>query len=120
MEFLDEQGVQPCGHKAREKRMAIKVFASCKSNEIPTEYCYCVSGMDNDKDTGEIGSFVSTRLSQTQTTNDIDSSKLNCKSSTINEMCTLRPGYTWKEFHKSSRLYHTPGTITGHSSYSHI
>ena len=39
MEFLDEQGVQPCGHKAREKGMIIKVFTSCKS-EIPTEYRY--------------------------------------------------------------------------------
>ena len=38
MEFLDELGVQPCGHKAREKGILIKVCASCKSNEVPTTY----------------------------------------------------------------------------------
>ena len=42
MEFLDEQGVQPCGHKARERGMLIKMFASCKSNEIPTVFRYSV------------------------------------------------------------------------------
>ena len=52
MEFLDEQGVQPCGHKAREKGMIIKVITSCKSNEIPTEYRYSVDGIHNDEDTG--------------------------------------------------------------------
>ena len=47
MEFLDEQGVQPCGHKAREKGMVIKVLTSCKSNEIPTEYRYSMGGVSN-------------------------------------------------------------------------
>ena len=95
MEFLDEQGVQPCGHKAREKGMVIKVYASCKSNEIPAEYCYTVSGMDN-KSTGNMAFKLSEQLSETQTTEAIDSSHLNCSSETINEPCTLSYGLTWR------------------------
>ena len=104
MEFLDEQGVQPCGHKAREKGTIIKVFASCKSNEIPTEYRYSVDGMDNDQNTGEIGSYVSIQLLETQTINDIDSSELNCNNETIDDTCTLKPGSTWKTLFAISRV----------------
>ena len=104
MEFLDEQGVQPCGHKAREKGMVIKICASCKSNEIPTEYYYSVSGMDNDKDRGTMAHYVS-RLLKTQTTDYIDSSLLNCNTQTIDEPCTLQSGYTWWKLRAESRLY---------------
>ena len=96
MELLDEQGVQPCGHKAREKGMIIKVFASCKSNEIPTEYSYPVSGMLNDISTGEMEFWISKQLLESQTIDTFNSSFLHCKSKTIDEPCTLPPGLTWK------------------------
>ena len=96
MEFLDEQGVQPCGHKAREKGMIIKVFASCKSKEIPTEYSYLVSGMLNDISTGEMEFWISKQLLKSQTIDSFNSSFLQCKSETIYEPCTLPPGLTWK------------------------
>jgi hypothetical protein len=95
MEFLDEQGVQPCGHKAREKGMVIKVSTSCKSYQIPTKYCYLVSGMFNNKFTGKMGFWISKKL-KVQTTDSINSSFLHCKSKTIDEPCTLPPGLTWK------------------------
>ena len=95
MEFLDEQGVQPCGHKAREKGMIIKVMTSCRFNEIPTEYCFVVSSMRNEKTTGYI-TFKKSRLSETQTAHWIDSSFLNCNKKAIGEQCTLPPGLTWR------------------------
>jgi hypothetical protein len=103
MEFLDEQGVQPCGHKAREKGMVIKVFASCKSKEIPTEYRYPVDGMHNTKSTGDMSFWTAKQLLETQSTNDIDSSELNCQSGTINEPCTLPPGLTWRTLEEMKR-----------------
>ena len=72
MEFLDEQGVQPCGHKAREKGMVIKVYASCQSNETSTEYCFIVSGTGNDKNTGVMGFWPSKKLLESQTTEHIN------------------------------------------------
>ena len=105
MEFLDEQGVEPCGHKAREKGMIIKVLTSCKSNEIPTEYCYSVNGVVNDKNTGVFTSYQRKQLLPTQATDGIDSSDLQCNSKTIDELCTLRPGYTWSKYRAANRLY---------------
>ena len=96
MASLDEQGVQPCGHKAREKGIVIKVFASCKSNEIPTEYRHSVSGTGNEKSTGTVFFNTPKQLLETQTTDCIDSSELGCDSKTIDEPCTLPPGLTWR------------------------
>ena len=104
MEFLDEQGVQPCGHKAREKGMVIKVATSCKSNEVPTEYRYSVSGMDNDKSTGMMVYWPSKQLLGTQTTDDIDSSILHCDSEMIDEPCTLQPGLTWQMLEEKRKM----------------
>ena len=102
MEFLDEQGVQPCGHKAREKGMIIKVVASCKSNEIPIEYRYSVSGTHNDKNTGMMIYWISKQLLKTQTTDTIDSSFLNCNSKTIDQPCTLPRNIIWRKRKQSS------------------
>ena len=96
MEFLDEQGVQPCGHKAREKGVVIKVLTSCRSNEISTEYRYSVSGTRNVENTGEVRWKISKSLLETQTTDCVDSSHLHCSNKTINEPCTLQPGLTWR------------------------
>ena len=96
MEFLDEQGVQPCGHKAREKGVLIKLCTSCKLDETPTEYRFSISGVDNDKNTGMMNFWSSKQLLDTQTTYGIDSSLFNCNNKSITEQCTLKPGYTWK------------------------
>ena len=95
MEFLDEQGVQPCGHKAREKGILIKVVASCMFNEIPTQYCYSMSGTYTETETEMMVFRIAKQLLETQTTTSIDSSLLNCNSQTIDESCTLPPGLTW-------------------------
>ena len=91
MEFLDEQGIQPCGHKAREKGMIIKVYASCKSNERPTEYHYIMNGTRNVANTGVMRCMTSKLL-----TDCIDSSHLYCNSKTIDDPCTLPPDLTWR------------------------
>ena len=97
MEFLDEQGVQPCGHKAREKGIIIKILASCKSKEIPTQYYHCMSGMRNDKSKGTVIFRMTKQLSETQITAYIDSSHINCNSRSINELCTLPSGLIWRK-----------------------
>ena len=75
--------------QSREKRMIIKVHASCKSNEIPTEYCYIMSGTFNDEITGYMVIRYPQKLLETQTTDYIDYFELNCHNMTIDEPCTL-------------------------------
>ena len=86
--------------------MAIKVFASCESNEIPTEYRFSLSGIYNVRNTGMIAYWRSIQLLETQTLDGIDSSELNCDSQTIDEPCTLQPGLTWRreEMNKKSAV----------------
>ena len=97
MEFLDKQGVQPCGHKAREKGMVIKVLTSCMFDEIPTEYRYSVSGICNYTNTGLMAFYPIETLLETQTTDRINSSLLSCNSKTIKKPCTLPFGLTWSK-----------------------
>ena len=120
MVFLDEQGVRPCGHKAREKGMLIKVYASCKSNEIPTEYHYFVSGVFNDKNIGVLGCWPSKKLLETQTTEGIDSSVLRCNNNTIDDPCTLQPDYTWRKWRELGRLYLVRGKDRGEHAWYYV
>ena len=39
---LDSLGIPPCGHRAREQGVLIKVVASCKSDQKAAEPCYSV------------------------------------------------------------------------------
>ena len=48
--------------------MIVKVKGSCKSNEMPTEYCYSVNGLANEKNTQMLIYPVSKQLLPTQTT----------------------------------------------------
>ena len=98
MEFLDEQWVQPCGHKAMEKGVAIKTYTSCKSNEIATEYCFSVHGTNNVESTGLLTFKISKEIFRTQTTDYVNSSIPNCNSTTIDKSCTLPPGLTWRKW----------------------
>ena len=52
-ETLDNKlGIPPCGHKARERGVLIKVCASCRGNEKATELCFSTDGMYVDANTG--------------------------------------------------------------------
>ena len=121
MEFLDEQGVQPCGHKAREKGIIVRIFTSCQRTEIPTEYRFSVSGLCNDKNTAEMSYTLSSELLETQTTCGIDpSATILCKHKSIDEPCTLDPGYTWKRILVKRRIICIPGTDHGRPMWQYI
>ena len=60
MAFMDEQGVGPCGHVAKEKRILLKVYASCLASEIPAELAFSTHCITNDTNTGTLGSIVET------------------------------------------------------------
>ena len=119
MRFLDEQGVQPCGHKAREKGILIKVFASCQSTEIPTEIYFSVSVLHNDRNTGvmKIKKQSSRKLTETQKTDFVDPSLLCCSSKTIEKPCTLPPDYTWS---KKRRVHLIRGKVGDRIAWGYI
>ena len=54
---LDQLGIPPCGHRARERGVLIKVFASCQPDQKAAEPCYSVEGVTLSDD-GTVTSFA--------------------------------------------------------------
>ena len=105
MEFLDEQGVQPCGHKARERGMLIKVYASCGPTQIPTRYQFSVHGAANDKNNDHMFSYTSKKLLDTQHTYSVNSSMIRCADKKkIEDKCELPSDYTWQKWRKKEQI----------------
>ena len=42
---LDRLGIPPCGHRAKEQGILLKVFASCQPDQKATEPCHSVEGV---------------------------------------------------------------------------
>lgn len=40
--FLDSFGITPCGHRARERKLLLRVFASCQPTQKAVEPCYSI------------------------------------------------------------------------------
>ena len=105
MEFLDEQGVQPCGHKAREKGILIKVYASCRPMQIPMQYQFSLHGTANDKNSGEMFSYTSKQLLEEQHTYSLNSSVIQCATDKkIEDECELPSHFTWQDWKINERL----------------
>ena len=119
--FLDEQGVQPCGHSARDKGILIKVLASCKSNQVPHCLLYSIRACGNDKNNGRF--FIRPNgfeVAQAQLTKSVDSTNIRCKNKSITELCTLKPGYTWHKQSASDRIFKVTGEDHGRRAWHYV
>ena len=90
--FLDEQGVKPCGHSAREKRYFLRVYASCEAGQNSAELAYTTRGMYV-KD-GRMHHSTSRELSAMQRTFGVDFTKVKCGKGK-EEKCGIAPDSTW-------------------------
>ena len=111
MEFMDEQGVGPCGHAAKEKGTLIKVLASCLSNEIPAKNAFTVNAITNDKNTGELRCFSKQtnamrhdEIYQGQHPCVMDFTWVKCNK-LIDDHCTMAPGTTWQKWRVLKRIF---------------
>ena len=121
MEFLDEQGVQPCGHKAREKGVLIKVYASCLPTQVPTQYHFSVHGAANDKNSGHMFSYTSKLLSDTQHTYSVNSSIIRCSNhSHIEAVCMLQSDFTWQKWRMKERISLAVDDSHGHPFWQYV
>ena len=88
--FLDEQGVKPCGHSAREKGILLKVYASCQPGQESAELLYTTRAM-------ELGYrsllylHQTKQLSDQQTTHSVDFTAVRCGE----KKCSIAPSTTW-------------------------
>ena len=75
--FLDEQGVKPCGHSAREKGILLKVYALCQTGQDATELYYTTRAMELKED-GYVYHYWGKELSAQQKTHGINFTTLRC------------------------------------------
>ena len=105
MDFLDEEGVQPCGHSARDKRIMLKLSASCGSGEVGSTLLMTARGRGNDKNSGVLTIWNDGyELADAQHISRLDSTYIACKK-LPNEQCGLSPTYTWHTKSIANRVY---------------
>ena len=100
MTFLDEQGVGPCGHSARDKEILIKVFASCLSHQVPRQLAFSVRGYMNDKNTGHMILEYPHEIADFQLINSIDATAVICGQDSIQDKCLHLPQENWQTFNR--------------------
>lgn len=93
---LDRLGIPPCGHRAREQGILLKVYASCQPDEKAAEPCYSVEAVT----VGEEGTptFWGKQLSH-QTSLFCDATRLTCCKGP-DEPCHSKEAlknWTWKD-----------------------
>ncbi len=119
MEFLDEQGVQPCGHSAAKKGIFVKVEASCKSYEKAATSCYFLRAVSNDKNTNRI-KFHDVKVRPEQHSCGYDFTTYRCKEDNPEEPCTYSPGYTWQKYSQLERIHLVKGTDKNRAAWYYV
>ena len=123
MEFMDEQGVGPCGHVAKEKDILVKVIASCLSNEIPMELAFSTHCANNDKNLGLFRFYPinlrSSKIHEGQHPSGLDFTEVQCKNK-IDEPCTMAPGSTWQRWSTAERVPIVRGKDRGRPAWYYV
>ncbi len=109
-EYLDNTGVQPCGHSARNNGIQVKVYTSCQPDQVGSSLMYSARGCENDKNTGAQSVSVNKEISPDQTTCGNDFTRITCGKS-WDEECALPPYFT---FHRRRGIiFIVRGTVVG-------
>ena len=93
---LDSLGIPPCGHRAREQGILVKVIASCQPDQKATEPWHSVEGVTVAND-GTL-SVWSKQLAQ-QTSTYCDATRLTCCRGPDESCCSdeALKNWTWQE-----------------------
>ena len=125
--FLDEQGVGPCGHSARKKRILINVYASCLSHQVPRQLAFSVHTCRNDKNTGDLmfhsmsdSASLQSKIADAQHSTGINFTQVRCGQDSIQEECLCLPQATWQTWSAHNRIYRVRGTDRGRKGWHMI
>ena len=121
MEYLDEQGVQPCAHSAKEKELFLSAAASCKRNEVPYRLLYSIRAVSNDKNTGTTGTWGDGwEITEDQHIKSVNVATIRCENKSIDGPCTLQPDFSWRRNVEGERVYLVRGKDKGHPAWHYV
>ena len=118
-QYLEERGVQPCGHSADKKGILLKVYTSCRPTEVAATPCFSVRCAMNDKNSGKISYYITRTLRETQHSYGIDFTRIQCGKK-FEEPCALSPNYTWLKQSESSRVFLVRGKDRGRPAWHFV
>ena len=118
-QYLDEQGVQPCGHSADKNGILLKVYASCKSTEVAATPCFSVRCAVNDKNNGGMAYCLGKELRETQHSYGIDFTRIRCDKK-FEEPCALSSNFTWHKKNECSRVFLVRGKDRGRPAWHFV
>ncbi len=118
-EYLDNIGVQPCGHSARNKEIRVKVYASCQPDQVPSSLMYFARGCESDKNTGALIVWNGKDISPDQTTCGMDFTKITCDKS-WDEECALSPDFTFYRRRETNRILFGKGSKAGRKVWHYV
>ena len=122
MAFMDEQGVGPCGHVAKEKGILVKVFTSCLANEIPAELAFSTHCAKNNESTGEMTYnivYQTKEIHDGQHPSGVDFTEVQCKNK-IKQRCTMASGSTWDQWSTAKRIFLVRGIDRSRSAWYYV
>ena len=117
-DFMDDQGVGPCGHCGIEKGILLKVFGSCKSNEVAATLCYNLRSVFLDKNAKKI-LHRGGKIGEKQNPYSKDFTIMSCGKK-VDEPCALPPNQTWQEVNESRRVYLVRGKDRGKPAWHYV
>ena len=117
--FLDDVGVQPCGHSARKENILLAVRASCKSHQIPHTLLYSARGRYNDEDTGKLFyKRCKYEVVQGQNTSWINNTIITCKKgASFADPCLIASDFTWDKRRENERIQLVTGKEQGRRAW---
>ena len=119
-QYLDEQGVRPCGHSAAEKGILLKVYASCRPDEIAAAPSFSVHCATNDKNNGRMSYFIfGKELRESQHTYGISFTEVQC-GKMIDEPCSVSPELTWQRRNEARRVYLVRGKDRNRPAWHYV
>ena len=94
-DFLNANGVKPCGHSATKKEVLLKVKTSCRSHQISHTLLYSARGWHNDGSTGHLfQEYGGYEVEQDQHLRYLDNTVVRCKQGLgIKDRC--QHNYDW-------------------------
>ena len=119
LDYLDERGVRPCGHSAKEKGILITVYASCQPQERAATNCFFVLAATDDPAVGTLCYYTTMALNKSQHCYGARTTTVTCKKS-AEEACTLRPEFTWRKWREEERIYLVRGKDQGQAVWHYV
>ena len=121
MEYLEEHGVKPCAHSAKEKQLLISTRASCKHTEIPFQLLCSIRANTNDKNNGTLGKYGNGwEVTEGQHIKLARTDSIECSNKSIDESCALGPNETWRQLLNSDRIYMVRGMDQGRPAWHYV